>query len=490
MFKKISSILVLTVFLPMIASAMHNPSVAYCLQMGFETKIVDTPEGQYSVCVLPNGAQTDSWSLINGQTETPFNYCELYGMKQQKIENGGATCASAYSQDCFVCVSTSGAQKEMVSTMQAANRFPSLDDGFRASGQVVPAAPLTPKAMPQSYPKPDEKSCNFEAPFTIECQNKNTIATRPALNIIFVIDESISAKSSLLAAKNAIKGFTKNLDKSKDKVAIIGFGLKARLIQNLTSDFALAQKASDKIVSSGSSQNITGGLQRARDIIKTTPASTTAKPSRNIIILISNGVANANAKGACLKSEAYPTNQSLCTRDAFVQAFSAKFLDKNPAKIYAIGYNFAQTDKIKAKAGAFARSSLKALASDPNMFFESDNLTKLSTNLTQIIKNETALIKECADSFARIQLASGIVYSSGSILPTVGSNAQYEPLSNNVGIYLGNVAFGNKYNLALKLQNYTGKNSGIANQNLKSYYSANTLPLKTLPTATFSTNCK
>jgi hypothetical protein len=490
MLKKIFAIFALLAISPLIASAMHNPSVAYCLQMGFETKIIDTPEGQYSVCVLPNGAEADSWSLINGQTETPFNYCELYGMKQQKIENGGKTCASAYSQDCFVCVSDSGAQKEMISTMQVANRFPSLDDGFRADGQTVPVAPLTPKSMPQAYPKANEKSCTFEMPVSIECQNKNTIGARPALNIVFVIDESLSAKSALLSAKGAIKNFVKSLDKNKDKVAIIGFGLKARLIQNLTSDFALAQKASDKIVSSGSSQNITGGLQRARDIIKTMPASTTAKPSRNIIILISNGVANANAKGACLKSESYPTNQSLCTRDAFVQAFSAKFLDKNPAKIYAIGYNFAQTDKIKAKAGAFARSSLKALASAPDMFFESDNLAKLSSNLTQIVKNETALIKECSDSFARIQLASGIVYSSGSILPTVGSNVQYEPLSNNVGIYLGNVAFGNKYNLTLKLQNYTGKNSGIANQSSTSYYFKNALPVSVLSEKAFSTNCK
>ena len=71
-------ILFILLFLPIVFS-MRNPAAVFCKQMGYEYKIVDTPEGQIGKCILPDGSEVDEWEFFKGNVKREYHYCSLHG---------------------------------------------------------------------------------------------------------------------------------------------------------------------------------------------------------------------------------------------------------------------------------------------------------------------------------------------------------------------------------------------------------------------------
>jgi putative hemolysin len=96
---------------PAIGSA--NPAAVYCTELGYEYVIVDTPEGQRGVVVLPNGERCDAWDFYRGKCGQEYSYCarEGYGIVTKEVTNG------SFTTECAVCVSRDGEELGTVSDL-------------------------------------------------------------------------------------------------------------------------------------------------------------------------------------------------------------------------------------------------------------------------------------------------------------------------------------------------------------------------------------
>lgn len=73
-------------------AGLANPAVTHCTQLGYEDKNVDSPEGQSSVCVFPDGSQCDDWEFYRGKCGQEFSACSKAGgvlKAQTESLNGG-----------------------------------------------------------------------------------------------------------------------------------------------------------------------------------------------------------------------------------------------------------------------------------------------------------------------------------------------------------------------------------------------------------------
>lgn len=46
---------------------LPNPASVYCEEQGGTLEIVDSPEGQYGICVLPDGTRCEEWAFYRGE---------------------------------------------------------------------------------------------------------------------------------------------------------------------------------------------------------------------------------------------------------------------------------------------------------------------------------------------------------------------------------------------------------------------------------------
>jgi putative hemolysin len=46
---------------------LPNPASVYCIEQGYELRIVDEPEGQVGMCVFPDDTQCEEWSFFEGE---------------------------------------------------------------------------------------------------------------------------------------------------------------------------------------------------------------------------------------------------------------------------------------------------------------------------------------------------------------------------------------------------------------------------------------
>ncbi|HLD76322.1 MAG TPA: DUF333 domain-containing protein [Candidatus Norongarragalinales archaeon] len=58
---------------------MANPAAVHCVNLGYENKIVDEPEGQSGVCVFPDGSSCDDWAFFRGDCGRAFSACAKAG---------------------------------------------------------------------------------------------------------------------------------------------------------------------------------------------------------------------------------------------------------------------------------------------------------------------------------------------------------------------------------------------------------------------------
>ena len=47
--------------------SLPNPASVYCVDLGYELRIVDEPEGQVGMCVFPDGTECEEWSFYEGE---------------------------------------------------------------------------------------------------------------------------------------------------------------------------------------------------------------------------------------------------------------------------------------------------------------------------------------------------------------------------------------------------------------------------------------
>ncbi|MDY6892663.1 MAG: NosD domain-containing protein [Chloroflexota bacterium] len=78
---------------------VRNPAALYCMEMGYEYKVVETGDGEKGVCVLPDGEECDAWAFYKGECGSDFSYC---------AQNGWQVASQAerdsFSTECITCV--------------------------------------------------------------------------------------------------------------------------------------------------------------------------------------------------------------------------------------------------------------------------------------------------------------------------------------------------------------------------------------------------
>ena len=47
--------------------SLPNPASVYCVELGYELRIVDEADGQVGICVFPDGTQCEEWSFFEGE---------------------------------------------------------------------------------------------------------------------------------------------------------------------------------------------------------------------------------------------------------------------------------------------------------------------------------------------------------------------------------------------------------------------------------------
>jgi putative hemolysin len=56
-----------------------NPAAVYCNSLGYQYNILTNDEGEYGVCILPDGQIVDEWQFFLGDAGQEYNYCALKG---------------------------------------------------------------------------------------------------------------------------------------------------------------------------------------------------------------------------------------------------------------------------------------------------------------------------------------------------------------------------------------------------------------------------
>jgi len=52
-------------------AGMANPASVHCYKVGGTLRIESAPEGQYGICVLPDGSEIEEWTLFRRDNPAP-----------------------------------------------------------------------------------------------------------------------------------------------------------------------------------------------------------------------------------------------------------------------------------------------------------------------------------------------------------------------------------------------------------------------------------
>lgn len=92
------------VLLSINCSALSNPANAYCNEMnkefgGYSYKIVNTPNGEKGICVMPDKTECEEWNFLEGKCGQAFSYCTKQGYDIKTIKGGGR-----FSEEYGACI--------------------------------------------------------------------------------------------------------------------------------------------------------------------------------------------------------------------------------------------------------------------------------------------------------------------------------------------------------------------------------------------------
>jgi len=60
------------------SDGMSNPATVYCNEMGFDHQVIDSPDGQTGLCILPD-MECEEWDFLKGKCGIEYNYCSKNG---------------------------------------------------------------------------------------------------------------------------------------------------------------------------------------------------------------------------------------------------------------------------------------------------------------------------------------------------------------------------------------------------------------------------
>lgn len=83
---------------------MSNPAAIYCIEMGYEYKVIDEPSGQRGICIFPDGSQCNAWDFLKGKCGERYSYCTANGYRMETRYDGQNPFSSEYA----VCISKEG----------------------------------------------------------------------------------------------------------------------------------------------------------------------------------------------------------------------------------------------------------------------------------------------------------------------------------------------------------------------------------------------
>ncbi len=99
-----------------LATAMVNPSAAYCEALGYEYTVESTPQGQRGLCQLPNGEAVSAWDFLKGKVAQEYSYCQQNGYEMRTVKDT-ETCMKFGTVECAVCVLDDGTEVEVTELM-------------------------------------------------------------------------------------------------------------------------------------------------------------------------------------------------------------------------------------------------------------------------------------------------------------------------------------------------------------------------------------
>ena len=237
----------------------------------------------------------------------------------------------------------------------------------------------------------DPKDCQ-QAKITIDiyCQGEQTISTRPDLDVVLLIDKSGTMKGIALdKTKQAIIEFINKLDKGKDKVALVSFADWGKIenTSGLTNNFDEVIVATKALKIAGNSTNLGDGFKKANELFAKQGRANVKKK----IIVITDGIVNANQNGEAPDSMSYPEADNIYSNYAIAQANIAKNTHK--AEIYVIRYSEKNIDQAHVKAAAFSKQVLQKIAS-PGQYYEAPTPEAIVQLFAQIVFSLTKTVVE------------------------------------------------------------------------------------------------
>jgi putative hemolysin len=76
-----------------------NPASVYCAGLGYVEETRENPDGQYGVCIFPDGTECDSWALFRGECGLDKTYCAQQGYTPE-VRDGVLTCVFPDGSTC------------------------------------------------------------------------------------------------------------------------------------------------------------------------------------------------------------------------------------------------------------------------------------------------------------------------------------------------------------------------------------------------------
>jgi|GEM_PF-1476701 len=149
------------------AIGIGNPAAVYCLEMGYEHKIIEGESGQEGMCILPDGESCQEWDFLNGKCGQSHSFCASQGLDLVTIRDGN----NPFSLEYAVCLSPNGKQVgPLMDLMGLESKTAGCGEDFqqipptRVDGVTVDYAPNPDAAPPSTFDWRNYAGSNWMTP--------------------------------------------------------------------------------------------------------------------------------------------------------------------------------------------------------------------------------------------------------------------------------------------------------------------------------------
>lgn len=133
--RKIIIWVILALFIILTVHAISNPAAVYCSELGYESRIVMTDNGQEGICYIPEAdISFDEWGFFTGKVGQEYSYCAKQGYEEIVLKDGN----NPYSREYAACkiVSNDTYKQENDSSMMLTTNSNVLSDSNLSTSVV------------------------------------------------------------------------------------------------------------------------------------------------------------------------------------------------------------------------------------------------------------------------------------------------------------------------------------------------------------------